>query len=678
MRALRYLLIALIVIVAAVAAIPFLVPPKVIADQVVSITREQTGRDLKLGGDISFSVYPDIAVSMDDVTLSNPDGMPQGNFLSTARMRLSLELVPLLSGNVRVKTFELVGPRINLLTDTDGRSNWDFGQSAEVSETPTDPAADDDTRIREISLDDIRIEDGIVRYLDERAGTAVEATQMNVALSLPSTTGDLNLSGSLLWRGEKVDIATTLGPVDELSRSKTTKIALEVGSSHLTSTFKGVISLVSGLALDGALDASTPSLRALAAWTGKPLAPGNGLEAFTAKSAVAIDAGEIKLTDARITLDGMRAQGSMTIDTRGARPLITGNLGVDQIDLNRYLAEGTDAPSKGSKSGWSDTPLDFAGLRAVNANLRMAASRILYKKVVIDNSELSVSIDDGKLNAKLDRLNLYEGIALGTLTLDGAASTPTVVTTFASRGVAALPLLRDFAEFDWLEGTSKLTMSLRASGASQKQLVESLNGTVEVLFEDGAIRGINIAQMMRSLGTDVLSGWSRSPSQKTDFASLTATYKVTNGRAVNSDLQMIGPLVRMTGGGVVAMPARRLDYVVDPKLVSSLKGQGGEFNLAGFNVPIKIEGPWSKPKIYPDIAGILDNPGEALKRLKGVGDIDPSQLGLKAEQIVGGSAETVEKIGEDLQDTLKDVLNSENDDDAGNLLDNVLKGLGNN
>ena len=678
MRALRYLLLAVIVIVAAIVAIPFIVPPKVIADQVVSLTRERTGRDLILGGDVSLSFYPDIAVSMEDVTLSNPDGMAQGNFLSTARLRLSLELVPLLSGNVRVRTFELVSPRINLLTDTEGHSNWDFGPPGGEPDPAAAPSAEDGTQVREISLDDIRIEDGVVRYLDERAGTAIEATQMNMALSLPSTSGELNLAGSLQWRGETLDLATTLGPIDDFNRSKKTKIALKVGSSHLTSTFRGVVSLVDGLALEGALDASTPSLRALAAWTGKPLAPGNGLENFSAKSAVTIGSGEIRLSDAQISLDGMRAQGSMTIDTRGARPMITGNLGVDQIDLNTYLSEGSDTqPSKNSRPGWSDEPLDFAGLRAVDANLRMAASRILYGKVVIDNSELSVTIDAGKLNAKLDRLNLYDGVALGTLTLDGTAPTPTVVTTFASNGVAALPLLRDFAEFDWLEGTSKVAMSLRATGASQKQLVESLNGTVEMLFEDGAIRGINIAQMMRSLGTDILSGWSRSPSQKTDFASLSATYKVTNGKAVNSDLKMIGPLVRMTGGGVVAIPGRRLDYVVDPKLVSSLQGQGGEFNLAGFNVPIKVEGPWARPKIYPDIAGILDNPAEALSRLKGVGDIDPSKLGLDAGQIVTGSTETVEKLGENLEDTLKDVLKTD-DDDAGDLLDSVLKGFGDN
>lgn len=678
MRALRYLLILIVILVLAVVAIPFVVPPDVIADQVVKLTKDKTGRDLSLGGDISFSFYPNIAVSMQDVSLSNPPDMPKGIMLTTGKLRLNLQLMPLLQGNIQVKTFELVNPRVNLLTDVSGKSNWDFSTPGDDGDTPTDPSASGDTDIGALSLDDIRIVDGIVRYLDETAGTAFEASQMNVALSLPDIGGDLNLSGSLVWQGEKVEIATTLGSIGKLNTDKQATIKLKLASTHITSTFDGIITLLNGFGLSGAIDVKTPSLRNLATWAGNPLAPGQGLNDFSAAATVKIGPGEITLKDAKIGLDGMRAQGNMTIQTTGARPLITASLGVDQIDLNKYIAESAGKSSKPSQSGWSEEPMNFSGLKAVDANLRMAASRILYKKVTVNNSELAVTIKDGQLNANLTKLNLYNGLAQGTLTLDGAAATPTIITKFSSQGISALPLLRDFAGFEWIEGTSKLTAILRATGASQKQLVQNLNGNVQVLFEDGALRGINIAQMMRGLGTNILSGWSQSEAQKTDFAALSASYKVTNGVAVNSDLKMLGPLVRLTGAGVVQMPNQWLDYTVDPKLVASLKGQGGAADLAGFNVPIKIKGPWSKPKIYPDIAGILDNPAEALKQLKGIGNIDPGKLGLKTDQILGGGTEAVENLGDGLQKTLKDVLKPSDTDDGGGLLNDVLKGLGNN
>ena len=675
MRALRYLLIFVVILVAAVVAIPFVVPPEVIANQVVKLTKDRTGRDLSLGGDISFSVYPDLAVSIRDVSLSNPPDMPEGVMLTSGRMRISLQFVPLLSGNVKVKTFELVEPRVNLLTDVNGKSNWDFGPPQQPGDAPSNPASGNGA-IGDLSLDDVRIVDGVVRYLDETVGTAFEGTNLNVALSLPRADANLNITGSLIWQGEKVEIATVMGPIDKLSREKSTNINLQIKSAHLSTRFQGVVSLLKGFALDGAVEVQSPSLRNLAAWTGKPLAPGNGLNDFTATASVNVTGGEIALTDAKIGLDGMRAQGSVIVNTNSSRPAIAASLGVDQIDLNKYLADA-DPSGKSSKStgpaGWSDDPIDFAGLRAVDASLRMAASRIRYRNVTTGNSQVSVIIKDGRLQANLEKLSLYEGAATGTLSLDGAANTPTITSNFTSQGISALPLLRDFAEFDWIEGTSQLAVNLTATGGSQRQLVQSLKGTIQVLFEDGAVRGINVAQMMRGLGTSVLSGWSRSPTQKTDFASLSANYQVTNGVARNTDLQMLGPLIRLSGAGVVQMPNKWLDYKVDPKLVASLEGQGGTSDLAGFNVPIKIKGPWSNPEIYPDIAGILENPEEALKQLKAVGNVDPSQLGLTADNVLSGDDETIDDVQEKAQQAIEDTLNA--DDGGAGLLRDVLQGL---
>ena len=41
--------------------------------------------------------------------------------------------------------------------------------------------------------------------------------------------------------------------------------------------------------------------------------------------------------------------------------------------------------------------------------------------------------------------------------------------------------------------------------------------------------------------------------------------------------------------------------------------------MAGLGVPVMIVGPWAKPKIYPDIKGILENPAEAIARYKQFG-----------------------------------------------------------
>src|SRR4029079_15295799 len=128
-----------------------------------------------------------------------------------------------------------------------------------------------------------------------------------------------------------------------------------------------------------------------------------------------------------------------------------------------------------------------------------------------------------------------------------------------------------------------------------------------------------VAKMVRNLGSATLSGWQSGDAEKTDFASLGASFKIAQGKAQTSDLHLNGPLVRMAGTGTIALPAQTLNFRVDPQVVASLEGQGGKNDLQGLGVPVAINGPWAAPSIYPDIAGILENPQAAYEKLSKLG-----------------------------------------------------------
>jgi AsmA protein len=147
-----------------------------------------------------------------------------------------------------------------------------------------------------------------------------------------------------------------------------------------------------------------------------------------------------------------------------------------------------------------------------------------------------------------------------------------------------------------------------------------LTGGAKFEFTNGAIRGINIAKAVRGLTTGILSGWQENEAEKTDFATLDASFQVAKGKAQTSDLKLMGPLVRMTGAGTVDIPVKMLKFRVDPQLVASLEGQGGKTDLQGLGVPIIIAGPWAKPSIYPDIEGILKDPAAAYQQLNRLGE----------------------------------------------------------
>src|SRR4029077_10534217 len=66
----------------------------------------------------------------------------------------------------------------------------------------------------------------------------------------------------------------------------------------------------------------------------------------------------------------------------------------------------------------------------------------------------------------------------------------------------------------------------------------------------------------------------------------------------------------------VDIAAKTLQLRVDPRLIV---GQDTSAAGTGLGVPVLIQGDWSAPRIYPDVAGILNDPASAFDRLKASG-----------------------------------------------------------
>jgi AsmA protein len=182
-----------------------------------------------------------------------------------------------------------------------------------------------------------------------------------------------------------------------------------------------------------------------------------------------------------------------------------------------------------------------------------------------------------------------------------------------------LPLLQSLAGFDKLDGKMQAKIAVRSAGASQRAIMSNLNGTTFINFQDGAVRGLNVARMIRSLTSATLSGWQETKDETTDLSQLAASFSVERGQATTTDLNLVGPLVRVTGTGTVDIGTKSLAFRVEPKLVMTTEGQGRTSDPVGLGIPVVIDGPWATPRIYPDMTGILDNPDAAYAKLKEMG-----------------------------------------------------------
>ena len=647
MRLLLTILIAIIVLVAAaILLLPFYLPAGVIKEQVTSAVSEQTGRTLTIDGDVSLSVFPTIQLKASDVRFDNAPGGKAKHMATMGGLDVGLKLLPLLSRNVEVTSFVLSEPVIHLEVDRNGKANWEFeapdsATTGTASEPGEDGPGSGTTGLSNISLNDVRIEEGRVTYSNAQTGEAYDLSAMNAVARLPSLDKPLSFDGSAIYNKQKVDINSEIGRARALLEGGETSLKASVRSAMTTFDFKGAADFGKKLKLDGDVDLDIPSVKKLAAWTGNPIEgakDGPGFRAASLTGALSANGSLYKFSNADLKFDAIEAKGQVQADLGGKVPAITGNLTTPLLDLRPYVAETSKSPgSTGSgpaASGeWSTETMDVSALRSFNADLKFAAGGVRVQDVKIGKSQIDMKVKGGVLTATLKELALYKGAGTGRITLDGRRSTPRMNTELRLNGLALAPFLQDAAHTDRFEGIGSFRLNLSGSGKSQAALMRSLGGTANISFADGAIKGVDlnqIASIVNSLtGKDAESeGNTASASggdNKTKFVTLGGDFRIAKGIIRTKNLKMINELISVSGSGSINLPAQTLDLRLDP---------GQSQDDGGLKVALRVTGPWSNPKIVPDASALIRN------ELKDV--LGDSPAGSILDQILGGKSDMAE------------------------------------
>lgn len=658
-------------VIAVLVVLPMLVPADKIKDQVVTGVKDATGRDLSIQGKVSVSVFPSLSVQVGNVALSNPTGFSSKDLIRLGAVDVRLKLMPLLGGKVEVDSFVLVDPVITLETDRQGKGNWVFDTPAPKADSkptaakPADksvPAASPaSSGLNDIRLGDVRITNGRLIQIDGKTGAKQEVSDINLQVALKSLDTPFTAKGSLTWNAKKVEITVDVASLKAVMAGEASSTILSVASEPVKLSFKGTAKGGSAAGLAGDLDLGVPSIRNLAAWAGAPIAmAGTGLGPLSIKGKLAAGATQIAFTQASIDMDAIKSKGEVTVNTGGAKPAVKGRLDVEMLDLNPYLPPEGGAASKASsgeakapagaapptaKSGWSDDPIDASGLKAADVDFQLTCGGIQVKKIKVGKSALKLALHDGKLVADLTELALYQGGGKGRIALDGSQPGVGLDAGFQLKGLQAEPFLTDAAGSDRLSGTGNFDIAVAGRGKTQRQIVSSLDGKGALSFLNGAIKGINLAAMMRNVTTAFTGG--PASTEKTDFAELGGTFVMAKGILTNNDLALKSPLLRIEGKGTVDLPQRSVNYRIDPKVVASLQGQGGS-DAAGLVVPVLVSGPWDNLSYRPDLEALvkqnLQNVGGAIGGLVGIGG-KKDQAGASKPGETGGALNPLKLFG---------------------------------
>ena len=444
-------------------------------------------------------------------------------------------------------------------------------------------------------------------------GEPVTLSDATLRVALPSFDGALAASGDFLLRDQRVAFTSDVANPRAALAGDTTALATRIESPHGTVSFDGTVDAAASRAA-GALQVALDDISALMAMAGQSAAdvPVNSL---TLSGQVDASPSETSVTGLSLQADDMTAAGDLSVSgLDAAKPGIVGRLDVGPLDLDRFTG-GDAAPAPdgaGAPDGSADgdaapagrETIDLSALNAADADLVINSAGLRVDGVDIGPTTLTILLQGGVLDFAMTPAALYGGTLGVDLQADGAAAVPAITLALDMAEVQAEPLLTRFGGIDWLVGTTTASLTGSAAGADVDAMLADLDGGGSILLTDGAIKGVNLAAMLRRVGTLGLDSQA-GVAQQTDFAALGGNFVISDGVAMTDDLTMLAPLFRVTGQGTVSLPARSLDMRLTPRLVADLEGQGGQDAEGGLAVPVVVSGTFDNISFAPDLGGAV-------------------------------------------------------------------------
>ncbi|MEN0652441.1 MULTISPECIES: AsmA family protein [Hyphobacterium] len=670
-RILTILGLLIVLVLGAAIALPFLIPESVYRDRAQIAASDSLGREVVLAGDVSLSILPRLEIRAHDVTIGNAEGFGDEPFAEAGEMRLAVQLWPLINRRVEIDEFALIDPVIRL-TEQGGRNNWTFEPRGDQTDAP----AASGTGFRQGpgalpfdgTISDVRIENGLIVYTSGGETRTIEG--LDLGLKMPGVDEPVEIEGALTTEGESISFDITLGSLRAFFEGARTDLDLSLGGRLVTLTLDGAVLEGEAIAYSGSMDTTIPSLRGLADFLGSPMPEGDSFNRFAASGDISGSLERIALRNASLSLDDLAATGNFILTLGGARPAVSGDLHIPEIDVNPYLPEGGESTGGGAIQPWPETPVDLSPLGLVDADFTLTTGRILFGDIVIESGDSPIQLDldivNSRLQAAVTNFVLYEGRGRIGLVANGRG-TPSFSLNANLERLDALPFLEAAAGFDRLSGTGALNLDILTTGNTTAALMNGLGGNGRFQFADGAIRGVNLAQVLRNIQSAITSGSMPEgfgEQEETDFSSLNGTFTLANGVATNNDLLMLSPLVRVAGAGTVDIGGQSLDYSLRPRAVASLQGQGGNTDLRGIEIPIRIRGSFASPSVSIDF--------EAISRALLQGAVTGAISGQDPEDAIRGAIGNALGLGG--QDDGEDTGNGEGEDETSTE-EQLLRGL---
>ncbi len=645
--------VLVVLFVLAAVVLPLLVDPNSYKEEIRKSVFEDTGRELTIGGDIKWTVFPSVGLGFSQLEVGNRGGFGEKPMLVIGEADVSVKLIPLFSRKVEIGRIRFDDVSVNLQRKANGKNNWEDISGTQSGHTETSASG---SGLDTLTISGIDISNANVTWDDSGHITSLSEFGLhasNIGLGRPfkldggfsvnlaqsQLSGKVEFEGLVSSRADGsrygiedlgITFKGTQGPVGEsidldMGVSANAELDLAKDQAALSDfVFRfhdidingglNVTSLSHQPKFDGQLRLETFSPKSFMQALGTK-APATAdevaLTSLQAEMNFAGSAHDANMRNLVVKFDKSIFKGNLKVENFDL-PKLAFDFQIDRLNLDEYLpAAATETESepdlmveafRGFTGGgdFSIGKLVVAGLTATEVSIKMVS------------------------NGKGIRLfpisaQFYDGQHRGDVRINASGNRPILVTTQQLTGIRAESLLMDLTGSARLEGVGDFNLTARTDLTNARSTTQKLAGKFDMSFQDGAIVGIDVAETIRSakaaLGqkTEVKKDSGQKP--KTDFSELSMSGVIKQGVIKSDDLMMRSPLLRVTGKGQVNLVKESVNYKIKPVLVGSLEGQGGQDldDLKGITVPVKLTGNLYDPDVSVDIlAAITGSQKDAL------------------------------------------------------------------
>ncbi|MBP1711930.1 MAG: AsmA family protein [Deltaproteobacteria bacterium] len=609
---------------------------------IAQAARDATGRELKLTGDLKLHLGFTPALAIENISFQNASWGSRPEMAHIKRFELEVALLPLISRNIQINRFRLIEPDILLEINKDGVSNLAFEKKKEARPPePKEKKKDERIDLPGFLIREMLIEKGRLTYRDARSGKtyALALDQFSISMAADKP---IEIKGKGAYNKAPIDLTARFGSLEALTDpAKEWPLKMKVEVAETIISLDGTVrDLLGARGFQLNMEVRSKDLTKLSPLVGS-LIPVKGPLEISGK---VTDPGPqvYRIADLKMILDKSDVRGGAEIDLKGPRPYVSGNFSSRLLDLKSLIPQKPEAAVKASKDDklskkadkvFPNDPLPIDFLKSLDAELEVAAEKILVPHLILEKVQVEARLKDGTLVLKPLQAVIGGGSLDAFVNLRSEGNEAALISVIKIDRFDVGLLLKDFGVTDLFEGKVDMILDLQGRGNSVASIMAGLSGKTQAIMSKGRVDRRYIDLLGAGVSENLLRLLNplKQQAKEVQLNCFVNFFDIKNGLAKSTALALDTSYITVVGEGTVNLKTEELNFSFNPLTKDTLGTKGaGDLGLGDLTKPLKLTGTLAKPAL--DVSA-----GQASLA---VGKILGGELAGLAGSIAGGRSKT--------------------------------------